>query len=273
MPEGPECHHITDILQETLVNKHLICIKILSGRYSRHGPPKGFSLITNKLQEDTIKDKGIKVLEIKVKGKFIYWKFESNIYMSNTLGMSGQWTTNKDKHCHIEFIFKDAPIFYYRDIRNFGTIAFSQEIETKLKKLGHDILETRLTDQQVIELFHKRTNWCLPKFMMNQGYLSGIGNYLKCEALFASGLSPYRKIESLTNKEIINLYQEICRIAKESYSSKGASFLTFRDPDSNSGKYSFNFQVYGKQETQGYCVSREKTGDSRSTYWVPELQN
>ena len=108
---------------------------------------------------------------------------------------------------------------------------------------------------------------------MIQGYLSGIGNYLKCEALYAAKLSPYRLISSLNDSEIITLYQEITRIAKESYHSKGESFLTFRDPDSNKGRYSFNFQVYGRDKIDNYSIQREKTGDGRSTYWVKELQS
>lgn len=269
MPEGPECRHLTDILKLSLVGKHLKSIKILSGRYSRHGPPKGFNLITTLLEKTPIK-----ILEIGVKGKFIYWVLDNNVYMWNTLGMSGQWTTEQDKHCHVEFSFIDNDIntFYFRDIRNFGTLRFENHLEKKLKTLGHDILNNSLTNQEIIQLFRKRNQWCLPKFLMNQGYLSGIGNYLKCEALYAAKLSPYRLISSLNDSEIITLYQEITRIAKESYHSKGASFLTFRDPDSNKGRYSFNFQVYGKDKIDNYSIQREKTGDGRSTYWVKELQ-
>ena len=93
MPEGPECRHLTDILKLSLVGKHLKSIKILSGRYSRHGPPTGFNLITTLLEKTPIK-----ILEIGVKGKFIYWVLDNNVYMWNTLGMSGQWTTEQDKH-------------------------------------------------------------------------------------------------------------------------------------------------------------------------------
>lgn len=267
MPEGPECRHLTDILHQTIKHKDLESITILSGRYQRHGPPKGFDVI-----QDQLKQNPIKVIEIKVKGKFIYWKLERGLYLWNTLGMSGQWTTNKDKHCHVEFLFTDRSRFYFRDIRNFGTLRFETEITKKLSTLGHDILEHPLSNEEIVSLFRKRNTWCLPKFLMHQGYLSGVGNYLKCEALYASRLSPFRTIESLTDSEIITLYQELGRIAKESYHSKGASFLTFRDPDSNKGRYSFNFQVYGQKMVDRYQVVREVTGDKRSTYWVKELQ-
>ena len=105
---------------------------------------------------------------------------------------------------------------------------------------------------------------------MNQRYLSGIGNYIKCEALHHCRLNPHLIIEMISDTQILSLYQSIREIAKQSYQAKGASFQTYQDPDRNKGKYSFNFQVYGKKEFQDYKVMVEKTCDGRSTYWCPD---
>ena len=42
----------------------------------------------------------------------------------------------------------------------------------------------------------------LPEVLMNQKKISGVGNYLKSEILYASKISPYRLIKDLTDSEI-----------------------------------------------------------------------
>ena len=200
----------------------------------------------------------------------------TSYYLWNTLGMSGQWTTKNDKHSHVLFKFGEGIDLYFRDVRNFGTLKFIEnrsEMQKKLKTIGHDILDPiSLPEIEVIKLFRLKPKWTLPKFVMDQKYLSGVGNYLKSEALYCSKLSPHREIQNLTNPEIISIYQSLRRIAMESYKNKGASFLTFVDPDSNKGKYSFCFLIYGKEEINNEKVVREKTLDGRTTHWLPSQQ-
>lgn len=269
MPEGPECHHITDCLQSLFADKQLNEIVILSGRYQRHGPFSGLTEFNNLLPDNVVK-----VTSINCHGKFIYWKFNNDYSLWNTLGMSGQWTTTFDKHCHVQFNFVDNLVVYFRDIRNFGTLLLSRELsqlEKRLKKLGSDILsEENLEMEQCLNIFYQRKDWNICKFLMDQRYFSGVGNYLKTEALYLSKTNPFSLIKDLSDKQLYLIYQSIKEISKESYQSKGASFQTFQDPDSNKGQYSLQFKVYGQKMCEGYPVKREKTPDNRSTYWVSE---
>ena len=269
MPEGPECHYLANLLNEMISGKLLTQIEILGGRYSRHGPPSNFNQITEYLET-----KPMRISFVKVKGKFIYWELEDDWYLTNTLGMTGQYSNTVDKHCHLKFSFVDHPPVYFRDIRNFGTIGFvkSTQLIQKLGKIGEDILLDPLPDPKVISLFRKKPNWTLPKFVMNQTYLSGIGNYLKCEALFASKISPHTLICKLSDRHLLTFYQQVRNIAKTSYQNKGASFHNFADPDRIKGKYSYQFKVYGHTSVDGKIVIKELTHDKRTTYWVPELQ-
>ena len=43
---------------------------------------------------------------------------------------------------------------------------------------------------------------------MNQQLISGVGNYIKCEALFLSKLSPHRILSSLNLNELKLLFNE-----------------------------------------------------------------
>ena len=49
MPEGPEVKYLTNFLNKNLKDKKLISIQINSGRYIKHGPPKGFVDFSNTL--------------------------------------------------------------------------------------------------------------------------------------------------------------------------------------------------------------------------------
>ena len=270
MPEGPECRHITDCLNEIVSTRQLCEISILGGRYKRHAPFNGY-LQFNELLNTSI----INVVSIQCHGKFIYWNFSNGYSLWNTLGMSGQWTTTQDKHCHVMFKFSDELVLYFRDIRNFGTlniVSKSELLDKKLKTLGYDILSDTPLDQTLyLNIFYKRKDWNICKFLMDQRYFSGVGNYIKSEALYIAKVNPFLTIKELSDSQLSSIYEAVREIAHKSYLSKGASFNTFKDPDSNKGRYSFEFKVYGQVKCGEFAVKRDKTPDNRSTYWIPEI--
>ena len=155
-------------------------------------------------------------------------------------------------------------------IRNFGTLLATQDkqrLDNKRQSLGSDILTD--TPTHLLSIFQQRPDWPLTKFLMSQNYFCGIGNYIKAEALHRAKLSPHLLVRDLTETQQHLLFQAIREIAQASYQQKGASFQTYLDPDSNKGKYSFSFQVYGQKTFQGHPVVIEKTPDGRSTHWCP----
>ena len=63
-------------------NKELNNIQFLSGRYSKHGPPKNVENLLNGLP--------LIIEKMSCKGKFIWFSFKNSEYvLANTLGMSG----------------------------------------------------------------------------------------------------------------------------------------------------------------------------------------
>lgn len=283
MPEGPECRHISDCLNQMVVGRKLVQVEILGGRYSRHGSPTGLANFN-----EALTGQPLEIMSVGCQGKFIYWKFSDGSSMWNTLGMSGQWTKTLDKHCHIKFSFQGDPqlvqtpdgqnrdsldnCVYFRDIRNFGTLHFNPDPEAlrkKLSSLGHDILGPVPLDQDdCLAIFGKRPQWNICKFLMDQSYFSGVGNYIKAEALYLAKINPFRLVKDLEGDALYRLYLATRTVAWESYQAKGASFQTFQDPDRNKGKYSYQFKVYGQKICDGEIVRREKTPDQRTTYWV-----
>jgi len=272
MPEGAETKRFVDQLNQVLKGKSLSKIKILSGRYAKHGNPDGLQYFEKLLP--------LKVEEISCKGKFIYWKFkdtESNMW--NTLGMSGSWSLNPS-HKRVEFVFSDSAIIhqsiYFSDIRNFGTIKFSsskQELKKKLESIGPDMLSNPPTIDEFRLIMSSQSSKNICKTIMDQSVISGVGNYVKAESLYLSRISPHRSCSSLSILEVESLYNAIRSVLTESYASGGSTLQTYKDLYGNVGSYSGRFLVYGKRvDPIGNPVCTTETLDGRTTHWVPSIQ-
>ena len=275
MPEGPECKIVGEYLHNKLENVN--CVSMIfhkNSRYSKHGLPQRFSELTYPF----------KILSVNVKGKLIWFEFDNGLYMLNTLGMSGMWTQTESKHCDFEIIYTKSEIkanvkcdnIFFKDMRHFGTIKFVNldELNKKLRTIGRDVIEEEISLEEFKDLLHKRKNWTLPKFLMNQRYLSGIGNYLKSEILYLSKISPFRNISDLDNDEIKILLRNIMEIPRKSYRHQGVSIRDYTPPENYREQLDeFKLHVYGrKTDDNDYKIIRIQTSDKRTTHYVPEIQ-
>jgi len=94
MPEVIEVRKTRDFLLKIMKNKYIEEINILKGRYKTH---KSFELY-NKIK----KMLPLKVLDIKTKGKFMYFVLEDDFYIYSTLGLTGGWIYKKDSDNDID---------------------------------------------------------------------------------------------------------------------------------------------------------------------------
>jgi DNA-formamidopyrimidine glycosylase len=267
MPEGPEVKRNTDFLNKQLSGKMLESFSILSGRYEKHGPFKGYDEMSNRM---------LIVSEVCCKGKFIYFKFQDDTSLWCTLGMSASWQKNKTKHSRIYIKTTYGNEVFFNDIRNFGTLKYvtvEKELKDKLATLGPDVLSSYVDTELFKERLDKKPKWSIAKALMNQTVISGIGNYLKAEILYASKISPHRLCKDLKINEIELIAEKSFEITNASYRSGGATILTYRNENNKKGLYSRRFMVYNhKVDPLGNKVIKETTTDNRSTYWVPNIQ-
>lgn len=267
MPEAPEVRTITDQLELALKGHVLQSVEVLSGRYARHGDPPGLSSFRTWLP--------LPCDIVNCKGKLIFFSFGGR-HVLNTLGMTGFWSRRPEDHARLRFTF-DVGDFYFCDARNFGTMHFDLSQAQLLKKLGglgHDLLNGgRLPDDMFRERLMRRKKKTIVETLMDQSVLAGVGNYIKCEALYRSGISPHRVTGTLSNDEFKGLQDAVVHVMTSSYASKGHTMSDFRDIDGNPGTYKFDLAVYRKdRDPLGNEVIREETKDGRTTHWVPSCQ-
>ena len=241
------------------------------------------------------------VLEVDCKGKFMWWKlaFTRNHpgpdrdgdywYLWITYGMSGQWNHEESPYTAFGINynesgspldangnFRQPPGMYFNDMRHFGTLKFVNSAAAHAKKLaslGPDMLNDPPTRQVFIERLLKHPTKTLAEVLMNQGVISGVGNYVKAEALYLAELSPNRTVSSLKLAEMERLRKQIVNVMKASYKTGGATFSTYRNPDGSKGEAQRRFVVYGnKTDPLGNPIIREETRDGRTTHWCPAVQ-
>ena len=268
MPEGPEVRKYGQSLAEAVSQKVLQRVNILSGRYTKK-PIPGTLEIINTLPA--------KITGVGVHGKFLYWMLKNDFYVWNTLGMTGGWSPEKRKHSRVEFCLDDGTHVYFNDQRNFGTLKFVKgrhALIQKLKSLGPDMLASDVCDEKFTEKIRSKSKWTITKALMDQSVVAGVGNYVKADALWLSGLSPHRTVSSLTEEELSLLNRSIKKVLRESFRSGGATIRTYENFDGSSGEYAQRFLVYNqKRDPNGNVVIKEKTPDGRTTHWVPNVQN
>lgn len=280
MPEGVEVKLTSEEVNRYIGGYTLLAMNIVGGRYKRHGPPKNWEEFTSSLP--------IKLNKVYSKGKGIFFDFNNDWTMYNTLGMTGQWSNSLDKYSAVKFIYSkkntdqdgntstNLKTIYFRDIRNFGTIKLVKG-EEENQKLHHRLGPDMMDNSTTLEIFknrlqkfkHKNISWIL----MSQHIISGIGNYIKAEALYRAKISPHRNLEEIPDNKITDLYHAVKEVMKKSYQLQGNSFHTYRNFQSGGGKFYTLLRVYRQEkDPEGRMVIREKTLDGRTTHWVKEIQ-
>lgn len=271
MPELPEVARTAIRLNHYIEGSVLNEIKIHSGRYSRHGNPSGM--------DEFIKNLPAKIESVDFHGKMLIFTFidskNKTWWMWNTFGMTGGWKREKSKHGHVELVTSNGS-YFYTDSRNFGTIKFVDDekaTQAKINSKGPNHLKDDISDELFAKRIRMAKNSNICTALMNQRFIGGIGNYIKAEILYRSRISPWRTVDSITDKEMSRLNKNTREVVRGSFANRGATIHSYSGLDWEKGEYPFFFHVYGKDICyNGYSVKREITPDKRTTHWVSEIQ-
>jgi DNA-formamidopyrimidine glycosylase len=276
MPEGPEVKLSADLIRPLLLERVVYdALPIPAGRYGGGNFPEGY-----KEFYDSIAGRDVTITDVQVKGKFMYWTFSNGWYLFNTFGMTGQWSPTQGKHPCFSFVLNATEPheeIHFNDHRHFGTVKFvnnKRELEKKLEELGWDPLDGALDKHLKWLTFQlSKTSKSIAEVLMDQSLFSGVGNYIRAEALYACKLSPWRQANKLSQDEIKTLCQAIVDVMQESYQHQGATISTYKTAYGAEGKYSTLFKVYGqKQDAAGRKIIKQQTPDKRTIHWCPEIQ-
>ena len=279
MPELPEVETIRRGLQEKIKNKQIKDVIV------------NISKIIKKpsLGEFITKIKGKKIKEVDRRGKYIIIHLNSRDKLIVHLGMTGLLIYPYDnkitekkinpKHNHLIFTFTDDTQLVFNDVRRFGKIFLVSninEIET-LSKLGVEPLEDYFTEEVFIQVLNKKKKGKIKPFLMNQKFITGLGNIYANEVLYRSNIHPLRLISSLNKKEVRNLYQQIKLVLSEAVELRGSTVAdeAYRDTNGEKGKFAKKLQVYARKGEPcikcGHPIEVVRI-EGRSSFFCPQCQ-
>ena len=213
MPEGPETKRMADDISRTVKQKEISSLKFL------HPSLKSLS-----------SKKGILVDDVTSAGKSIIIRLNTGQSIVTHNQLYGKWTINylttKIKHnrqLRIEIVSgkKVARLWSATDI-----VLLNSKDENKhhyLKNLGPDILSDSTVEETVSERLCSKSykNRNLGGLLLNQHFIAGLGNYLRSEILFFSGLMPELRPKDLNYDQLRQLSNSIKNVSVRAYKYKG----------------------------------------------------
>jgi len=270
MPELPEVETIKRQLNRKIKGKKIKNVKVNLPKLVKY-PLEKFKKII----------KGARINSISRRAKLLIVELSNDYYLIIHLKLSGQIIFNGEinKHTHLIYYFTDGGILLHNDVRQFGfvKVVFKDELPDFLvnQKLGPEPLSSKFNLELFKELLLKRKNSKIKLLLMDQKFISGIGNIYSDEILFFAKVSPLRIVKTLKDKEIKKIFQGIKEILKLAVKKKGTSNRDYFDAYGKKGNYLPFIKVYQRKGKPCFlCKStiiRVKMG-SRSVHFCPHCQ-
>lgn len=225
----------------------------------------------------------VSVKNVGSRGKFMWielWEDDHKVnisYIGFHLGLVGRLRIDTEpitkKYDNILFIFeqknKQKKSQYYlsfNDYRNFGNVYLMTEMDyiQHIDKIGLPINKLKNWEQfrDIMKKTRKGNKMPISRVLLMQNIISGIGNYMRNEALYVTKLSPHTLKSEMTDDNYKRLFDSLidvynwaikCQVKEVDYNKTG-------------------FKVYKqKRDPQGNPVTMEKLA-GRSIYWVSKVQ-
>ena len=286
MPELPEVEIVRKSLSKNVTGKIVTDVRV----YNRN--------LRFKLSKDfrqQLINKRIK--QIDRFSKYLIFIFTDNSYCVIHLGMSGtihlsESKLNKkftntsfyhsphlpEKHNHVEMKFKDL-ILIYNDPRRFGYILFFKnrdELIQKFKNYGPEPFSKKF-NLKYIQSYFKNKNKNIKNYLLDQKFVSGIGNIYASEILFEAKINPVKQVNFLSVYQINQIIKNSKKVLKKSIFKGGSSIRDFKNITGGKGSYQNEFKVYDRENLNclhKYCKGTIKkiVISNRSSFFCNKCQ-
>jgi formamidopyrimidine-DNA glycosylase len=287
MPELPEVEIVRQSLDKKIRQKKVKKV-IIRNRNLRIKIPINFK---KKLENK-------KVSKVSRFSKYLIINFYKGDFCIIHLGMSGTIHLIRDnfkssltnlsfynspllpkKHNHIEIIFDEFRIVY-NDPRRFGffqMISNNFDLKKRFSHLGPEPFEKKF-NLIFFKKFIKKKNRKIKDLLIDQKFVSGIGNIYANEILFLSKINPNKKIKLLKNDECDRIISSSKIVLQKAIKKGGSSIRDFKRADGSKGGFQDCFKVY---QRDGLNCKRigckgmilKKIISNRSTFFCNICQN
>jgi formamidopyrimidine-DNA glycosylase len=279
--ELPEVEVMRRDLEKDVVGRKIAAAEVRPSKNAmriirRHGRRKEF---VDKLI-------GRKVLKSDRRGKYVLLSLDNGDVLVVHFAMSGQFVRGTKRvplppHTHVVITFQQGGDLRFVDPRTFGEMFVTAGDELgKVKELQHiaiDPLDHVFTWQSFGGQMAQRESK-LKQLLMDQKFISGLGNIYSDEVLFAAGLRHDRLSDTLSSQEVRRLYRSLQEVLQEAIRYRGTTLEdeAYLDLFGKPGEFQNELKVYGRQ---GLPCRRCRTPiqtvkiSGRSAYFCPQCQS
>ncbi|TKB23982.1 bifunctional DNA-formamidopyrimidine glycosylase/DNA-(apurinic or apyrimidinic site) lyase [Desulfopila sp. IMCC35006] len=275
MPELPEVEVVCRGLRPFLIG-HTVNAIHWSGKKLRH------PVQMEAMQQAVINRK---ITTIERRAKFLQISLSSGAMLIIHLGMTGNLgifppSTRHAKHDHVWWSLDNGTELRYNDSRRFGSIRLltPEEVANREETIFKTAGPEPFSDQFSARYLHalaKGKSLAVKLFIMTNQNVAGIGNIYANESLFAAGIRPTRKVQTLTLKEWDRLVTEVRRVLGYAIECGGSTISDFLNASQQRGYFQINFKVYGRAgETCIVCSDKieKQTIGGRASYFCSKCQ-
>ena len=266
MPELAEVETTKRDLKKILIGKRICKVEVFLDK-----------IVYNKKDEFIKSLEGQTVLDVKRRGKWLLFELDSN-YIIIHFRMEGRFyllplNEKRDKHDYVIFYFDDFSL-HFNDPRLFGKMEVIKKDDLEKffldKKLGLEYTDSNLTPEYLKGKF-KTHHTDIKKMLLDQSYVTGIGNIYADEILFASKINPKSYADRLTKLKLKEIIDNTKKVFEHSLKYKG----TYPNIDGKRGTFEEHLMVHKRQGKKCYncgsIIIKEKVG-GRGTYYCPKCQ-
>ena len=256
MPELPEVEVVRQSLHKK-INKKKVKKVIIRNRNLRFQIPLNFSSF--------FKNKTI--VKVDRFSKYLIFYLSNNSCCLLHLGMSGTVhlvsNNKKDvitntsfynspilpkKHNHVEIFFDNLKMIY-NDPRRFGFFRYiknEQELKKKFEHLGPEPFFKEFNLEYLMNYFKNKKKG-IKSFLLDQKFVSGIGNIYASEILFLCKINPKKEALKLKKKEGKKIISFSKIVLNQAIKRGGSSIRDFKNILGENGNFQKEFKVYQKE--------------------------
>lgn len=227
MPELPEVETIVlELNQSHILGKKIQKVEVFWNRTIATPPiHEFFQMIENQL-----------ISKITRQGKYIVFHLSEG-YLLVHLRMTGKFLfTLPTQHERVRFYLDDGKILHYADQRKFGKFSLVKTLDC-IKNIGIDPFSNEFSFD-FLKLLMNSTSRQIKPLLLDQKFISGLGNIYVDEALWEAKIKPQRLSNTLSEIEIQALYEAIPKVLQKGINNLGTSL------GSHEGNY---FSVSGRR--------------------------
>ena len=258
MPELPEVEVVKRSLESKILNSIIKKVQINDHK------------LRYKVKREIVKKlSGKKINKIKRRSKFLIFEINKTYLMLVHLGMTGKFfleDRNKkkfktsfyyfldyqkdQKHNRVIFFLSKNRKLIYNDVRKFGFIKLYKLSDyiriSHLKNLGPEPLEKKWNFKYFKNyIVNKKRN--IKNILMDQRFVSGLGNIYVNEILFLSGVRPCSEVKELKDFKIKKIIKNSKMILKKSIKLGGSTIKDFSSENGKKGVFQEHLKIYGRK--------------------------